>query len=199
MDACSQCPHSNDCLKVGACLDDINAQYLATRPNQFPQLMTPAQATTFMNRLRAGEAMRHMVNGGTLGKPVCSQTKFKKHCAAYTTWGAEAARLAKENQQAALRITATITLDLARERSAASRRNSETCPNGHVRTLENTYYVRNERQNLVRRCKVCQKQLRERGLPTPGQVRAAVEGLQHGQSLSSITTPYAQKLCAISL
>jgi hypothetical protein len=40
------------------CLDDINAQYLATRPNQFPRLMTPAQATTFMNRLRAGEAVR---------------------------------------------------------------------------------------------------------------------------------------------
>jgi hypothetical protein len=64
---CANCPHQNDCLKVGSCLDDINAQYLATRPNQFPRLMTPAQATTFMNRLRAGEAVRRMTNGGKLG------------------------------------------------------------------------------------------------------------------------------------
>jgi len=36
---------------LGICLDDINAQYLATHPNQFPRLMTPAQAITFMIRL----------------------------------------------------------------------------------------------------------------------------------------------------
>jgi hypothetical protein len=100
MDACSQCPHSNDCLKIGACLDDINAQYLAKHPNQFPRWMTRAQVNIFMMRLRAGESVRRMVNGGRLGKAVCSLEKFKKHCAAYTAWGAEAQRLAKINAKA---------------------------------------------------------------------------------------------------
>jgi hypothetical protein len=97
---CANCPHSGDCLKVGSCLDDINAQYLATRPNQFPRLMTPAQATTFMNRLRSGEAVRRITNGGKLGKPVCSLEKLKAHCAAYPAWGAEVHRLAKINAKA---------------------------------------------------------------------------------------------------
>jgi len=90
LDHCSGCPHSSDCQQVGACLDDVNAEYLATRPNQFPRLMTPAQATTFMNRLREGQAVRRMTKGGNLGKAVCSLKKFKKHCAAYPHWGAEA-------------------------------------------------------------------------------------------------------------
>ena len=40
MGACSQCPHLNDCLKVRFCLDDINAQHVATHRNKFPRLMT---------------------------------------------------------------------------------------------------------------------------------------------------------------
>jgi hypothetical protein len=192
MDACSQCPHSNDCQKVGSCLDDINAKSLATRPNQFPRLMTPAQANRCTALLREGWSLRRLYNGGNKGKPIVTPGKLQNHCAAYPEWGAEALRLAKENQQAAHRVTATVDLDLARERSAASRRNSETCSNGHVRTLESTFYVRNERQNLVRRCRVCQKLLRERRMPTSAQVRAAIEVLQHGQSLSSITPPYVQ-------
>jgi hypothetical protein len=52
MDACSQCPHPNDCLKVGSCLDEVNARYLAEHRNQFPRLMTSAQANIFMARLR---------------------------------------------------------------------------------------------------------------------------------------------------
>src|SRR6266850_2491560 len=100
MEACAVCPHQSDCLKVGACLDDINAQYLATRPNQFPRLLTPAQATTFMSRLQAGEAVRRMTHGGEPGKAVCSREKFKKHCVAYPEWGAEALRLAQVNQAA---------------------------------------------------------------------------------------------------
>ena len=56
--------------------------------------------------------------------------------------------------------------------------------------IDSTFYVRNKRQNLVRRCRVYQKLLRERRMPTSAQVRAAIEVLQHGQSLSSITPAY---------
>jgi hypothetical protein len=108
MDACSQCPHSNDCLKVGACLDDINAPWIAK--GLHPRFMTPAQATTFMNRLRSGESAKRVVNGGTLGKPVCSFTKFKKHCAAYTVWGTEAQRLAKNNASPRRTLTQEVCL-----------------------------------------------------------------------------------------
>jgi hypothetical protein len=65
MDACSQCPHSNDCQKVGACLDDINVPWIAK--DLHPRFMIPAPATTFMNRLRSGESQRRLVDGGTLG------------------------------------------------------------------------------------------------------------------------------------
>jgi hypothetical protein len=34
---CAVCPHANDCRKTGACLDDVNARYVTTHPNQFPQ------------------------------------------------------------------------------------------------------------------------------------------------------------------
>jgi hypothetical protein len=98
---CAVCPHRRDCQKVGKCLDDVNAEYLSTRPNQFPRLMTPTQATTFMSRLQAGEAVRRMTSGGKLGKAVCSLEKFKKHCAAYPMWGEDAQRLAKINAKAA--------------------------------------------------------------------------------------------------
>jgi hypothetical protein len=97
MDACDQCPHPNDCVKIGSCLDDVNAEYLASRRSQFPQLMTPTQAAVFMKRLRAGDSVCRMVNGGSFGKPVSSREKFNKHCALYQAWGAEAQRLAKIN------------------------------------------------------------------------------------------------------
>jgi hypothetical protein len=42
---CANCPHQNDCQKISACLDDVSAQYLATRPNQFPRLMTPGRCS----------------------------------------------------------------------------------------------------------------------------------------------------------
>jgi hypothetical protein len=101
MDACSQCPHSNDRLKVGSCLDDINAQYLATRPNQFPRLMTPAQASRCTALLREGWTLRRLYNGGHQGKPIVSPGKLHDHCAAYPEWGAEVLRLAKVNAKAA--------------------------------------------------------------------------------------------------
>jgi hypothetical protein len=121
MKSCAICPHRSDCLNVGACLDDINAQYLATRPNQVPRLMTSAQATTFMNRLQAGEAVRRMTGGGKLGKPVCSLRKFKKHCVAYPAWGVEAQRIAKINTPAGT---------LKSVNSAKRRRTQEVCLKG---------------------------------------------------------------------
>jgi hypothetical protein len=101
MDACSQCPHPDDCSKVGACLDDINAQYLATRRSRFPRLMSPAQATAFMSRLRGGESIRRITGGGKLGPAVVPLSKLKKHCALYPEWGAEVTRLARVNSKAA--------------------------------------------------------------------------------------------------
>ena len=74
MDACSQCPHPNDCLKIGSCLDEVNARYLAEHRNQFPRLMTSAQASIFMARLRAGESVRRMTSGSKdVGKALVPQ------------------------------------------------------------------------------------------------------------------------------
>jgi hypothetical protein len=102
MDACSQCPHPNDCLKIGSCLDEVNARYLAEHRNQFPQLMTSAQASIFMARLRAGESVRRMTSGSKdVGKALVPHNKYKHHCSAYPQWGAEAERLAKINAKAA--------------------------------------------------------------------------------------------------
>jgi hypothetical protein len=45
-------------------------------------------------------------------------------------------------------------------------------PMATYETLESAYYVRDKGHNLVRRCKACQKQLREHRMPTstdPGQ------------------------------
>ena len=158
-----------------------------------PPGLPPEMAVEFMAALRSGQTLRILTSGDKTPAMV-TPDRFKKHCELNPEWGAEAVRLAKENQQAAARVTATVTLNLARERSAASRRNSQTCINGHVRTLENTFYVRNDRQNLVRRCKDCHKLLADRRLPTPEQVRAAIEALHHGQSLNSVATPYVQKI-----
>ena len=101
-DACSQCPHTNDCLKMGSCLDEVNARYLAEHRNQFPRLMTSAQASIFMARLRAGESVRRMTSGSKdVGKALVPHNKYKHHCSAYPQWGAEADRLAKINAKAA--------------------------------------------------------------------------------------------------
>jgi hypothetical protein len=100
-DACSQCPHTNDCLKMGSCLDEVNARYLAEHRNQFPRLMTSAQASIFMARLRAGETVRRMTSGSKkIGKALVPHNKYKNHCSAYPQWGAEADRLAKINAKA---------------------------------------------------------------------------------------------------
>jgi hypothetical protein len=76
-------------------------------------------AVEFMARLRAGITIRKLTGGGKCAAAMVSCDRFKKHCELNPEWGAEAVRLAKQNQQAALRATVTVTVDLARERSAA--------------------------------------------------------------------------------
>src|ERR1700730_8359001 len=99
MKNCAVCPHQSDCLNVGACLDDLNAPWIAVR--NFPQLMTPAQASVCMASLREGKTLRRITNGGKLGPAIVSLKKLKKHCALYPEWGEEAMRLAKMNAKAA--------------------------------------------------------------------------------------------------
>jgi hypothetical protein len=99
---CANCPHQSDCRQVvGTCLDDVNAQYLASHKNQFPRLMTPAQASRCTASLQEGWTLRRLYNGGNQGKPVVTPGKLKNHCAAYPEWGAEAMRLGKVNAKAA--------------------------------------------------------------------------------------------------
>ena len=87
---------------MGSCLDEVNARYLAEHRNQFPRLMTSAQASIFMARLRAGETVRRMTSGSKkIGKALVPNNKYKNHCSAYPQWGAEADRLAKINARAA--------------------------------------------------------------------------------------------------
>jgi hypothetical protein len=97
---CAICPHASDCGKTG-CLDDVNGRYLADHPNQFPRLMTPAQASRCTALLRDGWTLRRLHNGGNQGKPVVTPGKLQNHSAAYPEWGAEAKRLAKVNAKAA--------------------------------------------------------------------------------------------------
>ena len=65
--------------------------------------------------------------------------------------------------------------------------------NGHVRTLENTFYVKNERQYLVRRCKDCNRVAFAKRFPLPEEIRAAVAALHHGQTLESIGTEHSKR------
>jgi hypothetical protein len=98
MDACSQCPHTNDCLKMGSCLDELNAPFIRTR--QAPRLMTPEQANACMSDLKTGCTIRRITGGGKFGSAIVSFRKFSKHCSLYPEWGAEADRLAKINAKA---------------------------------------------------------------------------------------------------
>jgi len=118
---CPICPHQSDCLKVGSCLDDINAPWTAKRLH--PRLMTPAQANTFMERLQGGESVRRMTCGSKkVGKALATYNKYKNHCAAYPQWGAEAERIAKINAKAA---------DILRSVNSAKRKQTqEVCLKG---------------------------------------------------------------------
>jgi hypothetical protein len=85
-----------------------------------PPGIPPEMATQFMAGLRSGKTLRILTSGDKKSGPaIVTPGRFKKHCQLNPEWGAEAMRLAKENQQAALRVTGAVDLDLARERSAA--------------------------------------------------------------------------------
>jgi hypothetical protein len=84
MKICTVCPHQNDCLHTGACLDELNARRIAA--NQFPERMTPVQANRFMAALHGGRTLRGICGGGSLGLPIASASKFRKHCSLYPCW-----------------------------------------------------------------------------------------------------------------
>ncbi|WOH53825.1 hypothetical protein [Bradyrhizobium sp. sBnM-33] len=119
MKICTVCPHQNDCLNTGACLDELNAPQIAA--NQFPERMTPDQANDFMAALRDGRTLRRICGGGRLGPPIASASKFRKHCSLYPEWGAGAERLATENRKASEKLKGL----------GASRSGETHCRNGH--------------------------------------------------------------------
>lgn len=187
MDACSKCPHQSDCLKIGSCLDEVNARYLAEHRNQFARLMTSVQAYASMEALRSGQAVRRFTNGGKeLGPPIVSRKKFLNHCTAYPSYRVEAQQLAKANEAEAARIRNTVTLNRARKRFCELARAAERCSNGHVRTAENTFYARYG-NDLVRRCKECRKAMLARAMPSIERMRAVFEEMHQGQTLTSVT------------
>jgi hypothetical protein len=98
--AAANAPHPNDCLKVGSCLDELNAPFVETR--QPPRRMTPEQASAAMAALREGKTLKRFTSGGKFGPAIVSLTKLKKHCALYPEWGAEAMRLARVNAKAVI-------------------------------------------------------------------------------------------------
>jgi hypothetical protein len=143
MDACSQCPHPNDCLKVGACLDDINGADTARRMT--PRLMTPAQANTAMSAMVAGQSKRQFTQGKS---PIVTPRKLRKHCASYPTYGAEIARLSEKN-----------IANVNARKSANSRTRRLTavvCMKGlHQMTPDNILRRKDSRRCNWRQCKAC--------------------------------------------
>ena len=74
MEACAVCPHQSDCLRVGSCLDELNAPAMATR--QFPR-MTPEQANRLTEAFRAGQTRRRFSGSGKSGTTIASLTNSK--------------------------------------------------------------------------------------------------------------------------
>jgi hypothetical protein len=138
-------PHQNDCRKVGACLDDVNAEYLAVSHNQHPRLMTPAQTTQCMDALKRGMTLRRVFGGRTRSGTdvtIVSPSKFRQHCIAYPAWGAEAMELAEKNRKAADRLKGIYN----------SRANETHCRKGHAYSIHGAfrpYRGRNAGQRTV--------------------------------------------------
>jgi hypothetical protein len=183
---CAVCPHQNDCAKLGSCLDDVNSQYLATHPNQFPRLMTPAQAAAFMSRLRGGESVRRITSGGKFGRPVCSSGKFKKHCVAYPEWGAEAKQLAAANQKASDKLRGL----------GASRAGATHCRNGHPYAIYGSFKAKtgpkyaHMKGRLFRYCKACNVASGRNPVEPlpPATINQIKDLLRHGKAPHSFTT-----------
>ena len=144
IEACAACPHQSDCLNKGSCLDDANAQFLVKTHQQFPSLMTPAQATECMAALEAGKTQRRICGGGSLGKPIVSLEKFKRHCTRYPIWGAKAADLAKVNAEAANALKGWKT-------------GLTHCPKGHCYAVHGVARRRRGRKNGYQYCTACVK------------------------------------------
>jgi hypothetical protein len=151
-----------------------------------------ATTATGLSDERAARLMVALRDGRTPKSFGVSAPRVEAYCATHPAYAVEALPLLAANM-AAMEQQKLVRLARIRQRSADNRREAERCAKGHVRTLENTYYVLNERNNLVRRCKDCNKQARDARMPTLEQVRGAVAALHHGQVLSSIAKSYSQK------
>ena len=184
MEACAACPHQSDCLKVGACLDDLNAPAIAA--NQFPQRMTPAQASRFMEALRAGQTQRRICGGGKFGPAIASLTKFHKHCELYPGWGTEAKRLAKANREASDKLKGI----------GASRSGETHCRNGHPYAIYGTFKAKTGpkyahfKGRLFRYCKACNVASGRKPIEPlpPATIDKIKDLLRHGKAPHSFTT-----------
>ncbi|WP_128966113.1 hypothetical protein [Bradyrhizobium guangdongense] len=159
-----------------------------------PPGMTEDLAAEFMRRLTAGDTLRKITSGDKrCGPALVTPQRFKKHCELHPEWAVEARRLAHVNEQVAARVRATVTWRLAIDRSAEKRRTAERCKNGHIRTLENTFYEQHLGY-LVRRCKDCIKNRRQLLMPSADQVRASIASLHEGATLSSAASHVQQSM-----
>jgi hypothetical protein len=169
MDACSQCPHPNDCLKMASCLDQLNAPFISTR--QPPRLMTPEQANNCTAALRNGKTLRRITNRGELGPSIVSLKKLKKHCARYPEWGEEAMRMARANAKAA---------DALKSPKLYMR----LCKNGHSLDRGRIYFKYGYE---CRRCQKCD-QIRnaKAGIIKPEALAQATIALRNGVTVNQI-------------
>lgn len=169
---CATCPHQADCEKSGSCLDKINAAQLARRRScPYPTLMTPAQANNCMGALRKGQTLRRICGGGKCGKPIASLLKFKRHCAAYPAWGAEAMRLAKGNAKAADALKSPKLYKLF-------------CKHGHSLDHRYTYH---RYGYTCRGCRGCDRRRNAgAGVLKPGQIERASAALRNGATINQI-------------
>lgn len=175
MEACAACPHQSDCLKAGNCLDHLNAPAIGS--GQFPQRMTPAQATRFMEALRAGQTQRRICGAGKFGPAIASRTKFAKHCRLYPEWGAVAHRLAAANAKAA---------DKLKGRHNSSRTH---CRRGHEFAVHGLAYKNHASGRRYRYCKLCNKINSRQGSRLPDEIVEKVKSLvRSGNPLKSFTS-----------
>ncbi|APG11400.1 hypothetical protein BKD09_23995 [Bradyrhizobium japonicum] len=154
--------------------------------------MTPDMADEFMRRLTAGSTLSKLTSGRREPAFV-SRQRFLRHCELHPEWAVGATRLIKANEQAAAHVRKTVTWRLAIQRSADKRRAADRCKNGHIRTLENTFYEQHLGY-LVRRCKDCIKARRHLLMPSPDQVRASIASLHEGGTLSSAASHVQQSM-----
>ncbi|MCK1517265.1 hypothetical protein IVB22_33135 [Bradyrhizobium sp. 190] len=174
LQCCAICPHENDCRKVGACLDDVNAEHLAITHRQHPRLMTPAQATKCMDALKNKTTLRRIFGCSKENVIIVTSGKFRNHCKGYPEWGAEAARLASENTKAADKL------------KGGDRRNQTRCKRGH--SLADAYIHVSPEGWVMRNCRTCHEARRDKVQPLPPNKLRQVESmLMTGKPIAEIT------------